>query len=385
MRQRCAALPLPLLRGLDSSWNVAPRGGACSQPGVSPALSPTLLEPAGDGLATGAAVTRLRQSVPCWCGSGRKFKRCHGDVRGLRRPPVQPGKLSPLRPVPAAIKAPDYVVGLPPGRTPGVQLHRGLALDRLRVACRTAAEVLEVVGRAVAPGVTTDELDRVAHEAYIQRGAYPSTLGYKGFPKSICTSVNEVICHGIPDSRPLAEGDIVNVDVTAYIEGMHGDTSATFAVGSVASGLGALIDLTRRAMLAGVAAVGPGRSLEVIGAAIQPMADAHGFGVVSDYGGHGIGAVFHAAPHVNHTLNHQDGLILEPGMTFTIEPMITAGSPHHLTWSDGWTVAAKDLLPAAQFEHTVVVVGDGAEILTVTAEGSSPAGTLGGLPLRTPA
>lgn len=330
-------------------------------------------------------MTRLRQGSACWCGSGRKFKRCHGDARRLRRPPVQPGKLSPLRPVPPVIKAPGYVAGLPPGRTPGVQLHQGAALDRLRVACRTAAEVLEVVERAVAPGVTTDELDRIAHEAYLERGAYPSTLGYKGFPKSICTSVNEVICHGIPDSRPLAEGDIVNVDVTAYIEGMHGDTSATFAVGEVPPGLRALIDLTRRATLAGIAAIRPGRGLEVIAGAIEPMADAHGLGVVPDYGGHGIGAVFHAAPHVNHTLNQPDGLILEPGMTFTVEPMITAGSPLHHTWSDGWTVAARDLLPAAQFEHTVVVSTDGAEILTLTAEGSSPAGTLHELHLRTPA
>lgn len=321
-------------------------------------------------------MNRLRGNAPCWCGSGRKFKRCHGDQRAMRRRPVQPGTVAPLLAVPPSITRPDYVTGQLPVTSSSFQIHSGESLERLRVACRVAAEVLETVGREVAPGVTTDYLDQVAHEAFISRGAYPSTLTYKGYPKSICTSVNEVICHGIPDDRPLQEGDIVNVDVTGYVGGMHGDTSATFGVGEISPSLQALIDVTREATLLGIAAVAPGRTLNSIGAAIQPYAFAHGFGVVVDYGGHGIGSVFHAAPHVNHTVHDWDTTPFEPGMTFTVEPMITAGSPNHHMWSDGWTVAANDLLPTAQFEHTVIVTDAAVEILTLTAEGSSPAGTL---------
>lgn len=288
------------------------------------------------------------------------------------------GAVSPKREVPAAIVRPAYVLGPQPFVSPTVEVHSGASLERLRVACRVAAEVLEEVGDAVKPGVTTDELDRIAHEAYLSRGAYPSTLGYKDFPKSICTSVNEIICHGVPDDRRLVKGDIVNVDVTAYIEGMHGDTSATFAVGEVDAPAAALIEVTREAMLAGVGAVAPGKPLRVIGEAIQPLAHAHGLGVVYEYGGHGIGTVFHAAPHINHFVEERDHVLFEEGMTFTIEPMLTTGSPSSHIWSDEWTVAADDLLPSAQFEHTVVVTESGSEILTLTSRGTSPAGLLGG-------
>jgi methionyl aminopeptidase len=321
-------------------------------------------------------VNRLRGSAPCWCGSGRKFKRCHGDQRRLRRPPVTIGTVSPAREVPATIVRPSYVLGSQPSVSPHVEFHSGASLERLRAACRVAAEVLETVGEAVKPGVTTDELDRIAHEAYLSRGAYPSTLGYKGFPKSICTSVNEIICHGIPDDRRLVKGDIVNVDVTAFIEGMHGDTSATFPVGEVDAPAAALIEVTREAMLAGVAAVAPGKPLKAIGQAIQLIAHAHGLGVVYEYGGHGIGTVFHAAPHINHFVEERDHMLFEPGMTFTIEPMLTTGSPSSHIWTDDWTVAAVDLLPSAQFEHTIVVTESGSEILTLTGRGTSPAGTL---------
>lgn len=287
-----------------------------------------------------------------------------------------PGRVSPPLPVPEGIAVPDYVTGSLPVTAPSFQIHKGESLERLRIACRVAAEVLETVGREVQPGVTTDHLDRVAHEAYVARGAYPSTLSYKGYPKSICTSVNEVVCHGIPDDRPLREGDIVNVDVTAFIEGMHGDTSATFPVGEVGSVLLGLVDSTRDATLVGIGAVAPGRQLNSIGNAIEPFAAARGLGVVVDYGGHGIGSVFHAAPHVNHTAHDWDTVEFVPGMTFTVEPMLTAGSPNHHMWGDGWTVATNDLLPTAQFEHTVIVTDTGVEILTLTAGGVSPAGTL---------
>lgn len=286
------------------------------------------------------------------------------------------GTVSPMRDVPSAIVRPAYLLGSQPSVSPHAEVHSGASLERLRVACRVAAEVLETVGEAVKPGVTTDELDRIAHEAYLSRGAYPSTLGYKGFPKSICTSVNEIICHGIPDDRRLVKGDVVNVDVTAYVDGMHGDTSATFAVGEVDAPAAALIDVTKEAMLAGVAAVAPGKPLRAVGEAIQPIAHAHGLGVVYEYGGHGIGTVFHAAPHINHFVEERDHMLFEVGMTFTIEPMLTTGSPNSHIWNDDWTVAADDLLPSAQFEHTVVVTESGAEILTLTRRGTSPAGTL---------
>ena len=235
---------------------------------------------------------------------------------------------------------------------------------------RVAAEVLVEAGAAVTPGITTDEIDAIAHAAYIARGAYPSTLGYGTYTKSVCTSVNEIVCHGIPDDRPLGEGDIVNIDVTAYIDGMHGDTSATFAVGgfdALDEPTRALVDTTREATLAGIAAVAPGRQLREIGRAVESLASARGYGVVRDYGGHGIGEIFHAPPHVSHVDARADPLTLVPGLCFTVEPMITAGVHTHHEWDDGWTVATDDGLPCAQFEHTVIVTDDGVEVLTVTA------------------
>ena len=246
---------------------------------------------------------------------------------------------------------------------------------RLRRAGRVAAEVLLRIGARVRPGVTTDELDAVAHEAYLSRGAYPSTLGYRGYPKSICTSVNEVICHGIPDDRPLQEGDIVSVDVTAFVDGVHGDTCATFPVGTVDEPTAGLLEGTRLAALAGVSAVRAGLPLDVIGQATQAVADVRGLGVVEDYGGHGIGAVFHAAPHVNHYRNAPGSAFLMPaGLVITVEPMLNAGTVRHHDWDNGWTVATDDLLPSAQFEHTVIVTDGGPEITTITADGRSAVG-----------
>ena len=274
---------------------------------------------------------------------------------------------------------PDYVDAAP-GRAPAhPPLLSESELDRLRSACRVATEVLQTTLDAAAPGVTTDQLDAVAHEAYIERGAYPSTLGYKGYPKSICTSVNAVICHGIPDDRPLAEGDIVNVDVTAFVEGMHGDTSATVAVGAPDEATAALIDTTRLATLRGVAAVAPGRPLGVIGEAIEPYAAARGFGVIREYGGHGIGERFHGPPHVNHCVERGAGVTLAPGMCFTIEPMLTAGRPTFATATDGWTEHTDDSLISAQFEHTIVVTDGGVEVVTLDAAGRSPVGSLADL------
>jgi methionyl aminopeptidase len=309
-------------------------------------------------------VSRLRSNEPCWCHSGAKLKRCHGNHAAVRRRPVEPGRVGPLRTVPDGIQRPSYVdtgIVVPAGP----QIVRSAdELVALRRACRVAAEVLAETGSHVAAGVTTDELDDIAHRAYLRRGAYPSTLHFHGYRKSICTSVNDVVCHGIPDDRPLEDGDIVNVDVTAYVDGFHGDTSATFAVGALDPQTRALVDTTAEATMAGIEAVRPGLPIRAIGAAVQRVADARGFGIISDYGGHGIGRHFHAAPHIGHTDDPAATTRMVEGMVFTVEPMLTAGSQHHRRWADGWTEATVDGLPSAQFEHTVIVTADGAEVLT---------------------
>ncbi|MFV0315611.1 MAG: type I methionyl aminopeptidase, partial [Microthrixaceae bacterium] len=301
---------------------------------------------------------RLRGNDRCWCGSGRKHKKCHGDVRVLQRPPVQAGKVSPPRDVPEDIERPDYVsVGSITTPT-GFQVHNPEELERMRTACRVAAEVLSVTGAAVAPGVTTEQLDAIAHTAYIERGAYPSTLHYGGsrdYPKSVCTSVNGVVCHGIPDDRPLTDGDIVNVDVTAYIGGLHGDTSATFCAGDLDEATRGLVATTREATLRGIAAVAPGEPLIRIAEAIEPFAASRGYSVVRNYGGHGIGKTFHAAPHINHCITPGDTQQFRVGMTFTVEPMLMSGVDSYRQGADGWTEHLVDSMPSAQFEHTVLV------------------------------
>lgn len=314
---------------------------------------------------------RIRSNGPCWCGSSSKYKRCHGDRRLLQRDRVEIGAVTPPRPVPEHIERPDYVATGAVATPRTYQIHDAASLARLRHAGQVAAEVLLRAGEAVAAGVTTDEIDAIAHEAYVELGAYPSDLHYNGFTKSVCTSVNGVICHGIPDDRPLAEGDIVNVDVTAYIDGMHGDTSATFVVGEIDEPTRALVETTREATLRGIAAVRPGEPLRRIGEAIEPFARSRGFTVVREYGGHGIGETFHAAPHINHHVERRDDQEFQIGMSFTIEPMLLSGSPSFTQADDGWTEHIDDSMPSAQFEHTIVVTETGAEILTVTVDGRS--------------
>jgi len=238
-------------------------------------------------------------------------------------------------------------------------------IEKMRLASRLAAQATQLAGEHCKPGVTTDEIDRVVHEFLCDHGAYPSTLGYKGFPKSCCTSLNEVICHGIPDSTVLEDGDIINVDVTAYINGVHGDTDATFCVGEVSAEARLLVERTHEAMMRGIRAVVPGRPLNVIGRVIESYAKRFGYGVVRDFTGHGIGEAFHSGLYVPHYDNPQLTTIMEPGMTFTIEPMVTLGTYQYDIWPDGWTVLTKDRRWTAQFEHTVVVTEDGHEILTL--------------------
>ncbi|HLX48797.1 MAG TPA: type I methionyl aminopeptidase [Streptosporangiaceae bacterium] len=277
---------------------------------------------------------------------------------------LQPGRLSPERQVPAGIARPEYVGKKRPALgEPDVK--DAATIEKMRVAGRIAAQALAEVGRHVVPGVTTDELDRVGHDFMVAHGAYPSTLGYRGFPKSLCTSLNEVICHGIPDDTVIADGDIVNIDITAYIGGVHGDTNATFLAGDVDEESRLLAERTHEAMMRGIRAVAPGRQLNVIGRVIESYARRFGYGVVRDFTGHGIGTTFHSGLVVPHFDDPGATTVMEPGMTFTIEPMLTLGTIAYDIWPDGWTVVTKDRRRTAQFEHTILVTDSGHEILTL--------------------
>ena len=280
-------------------------------------------------------------------------------------PPLTPGHVAPRREVPASIERPEYVDRPAPAPFTGSEVKDAETIEKMRIACRIAAQAREEVGRAVAPGVTTDELDRVGHEFLLDHGAYPSTLGYRGYPKSLCSSVNEVICHGIPDDRELADGDIVNIDITAFIHGVHGDTNATFLAGDVDEDSRLLVERTLEATLRGIKAAKPGREVNVIGRVIEMYASRFGYGVVRDYTGHGIGTHFHSGliiPHYDAAPAYSD--VIQPGMTFTVEPMLNLGTADWTMWDDDWTVVTKDLSRSAQFEHTILITDSGPEILT---------------------
>ena len=269
-----------------------------------------------------------------------------------------------MRSVPASIPRPEYVGRRAP-RLGEPEVKDAATIERMRVAGRVAAQALAEVGRHVEPGVTTDELDQVGHDFLVAAGAYPSTLGYRGYPKSLCTSLNEVICHGIPDDTVVADGDIVNIDITAYLDGVHGDTNATFLAGNVDEESRLLVERTHEALMRGVRAVAPGRPLNVIGRVIESYARRFGYGVVRDFTGHGIGTTFHSGLVVPHFDDPEATMAIEPGMTFTIEPMLTLGTINYEIWPDGWTVLTADRRRTAQFEHTLLVTADGAEILTL--------------------
>jgi methionyl aminopeptidase len=283
-------------------------------------------------------------------------------TRGL----LVPGRQSPRRSVPDDIPRPEYVGRPGPRPWTASDVFDDETIARIRVASRIAAGALAEVGRHVAPGVTTDALDAVGHEYLIDHHAYPSTLGYRGFPKSLCTSLNEVICHGIPDSTVIEDGDIVNIDITAYIGGVHGDTNATFLAGDVDEESRLLVERTRESLARGIKAVAPGRELNVIGRVIEKYASRFGYGVVRDYTGHGVGPAFHTGlivPHYDAAPGYDR--VIEPGMVFTIEPMLDLGTPDWRLWDDGWTVVTADGRRSAQFEHTLLVTDTGAEVLTL--------------------
>jgi methionyl aminopeptidase len=313
----------------------------------------------------------------CWCGSGLARIRCHGP---LGRPgpgadqllaahpfpwAVRSAPTSPQRQPPPGVPAPDYATtgeprlhGVGDGRSPN-------EIEAVRNACREAAAVLRHLVPLATPGVTTDSLDAEAYEECSRRRIYPSTLNYHGYTKSICTSVNEVICHGIPDSRPLRSGDIVNLDVSIFVGGAHGDCSVTVCVGDVNPVARRLVDTTQACLAAGIKAIRPGRPFSDIGRAIEEVAERAGYSVVRQFVGHGIGPLFHTGLQVLHHYDRMQTNVMRPGMVFTVEPMISAGTHRAYLWPDGWTAVTADLARSAQFEQTVLCTTTGAEILTL--------------------
>ncbi len=284
-------------------------------------------------------------------------------------PPVVPGLLSPTRRVPVAIKRPPYALTGQPPPSGSSLVRTPEELTAMRRTGAAAAEILLRAGEAARPGVTTDEIDRLVHELEIEADGYPSPLNYRGYPKSVCTSVNEVICHGIPDSRPLCDGDIVNIDVTLYREGVHGDTSATFLVGDVDAESVMLVEVTLESLDLAIAALGPNAMVRDIGRAIESHAMKHRLGVVREFIGHGVGTEFHSGLQIPHYHDRRLVIPLVYGTTFTIEPMLTLGSPEAAMWDDEWTAVTIDGSRTAQFEHTLVMGEGGAERLTVTKAG----------------
>ena len=276
------------------------------------------------------------------------------------------GRISPLRPVPASIPRPEYVGKAGPAPYTGGDVHDAETVERIRASGRLASRAIDAAEAAIRPGVTTDELDRIVHEFLVAHDAYPSTLGYRGFPKSSCTSVNEVVCHGIPDDTVLVEGDLINIDVTAFKDGVHGDLNRTMIVGEAPQATVDLVDRTREALRRGIRVVAPGRRVNVIGRAIESYAARFGYGVVRDYTGHGVGPAFHSGLIIPHYDAPQHDDVIEVGMVFTIEPMLTLGGIEADIWSDDWTVTTRDKSLTAQFEHTLVVTERGADILTLS-------------------
>ncbi len=323
----------------------------------------------------------------CWCASGKKYKKCHQGrdllqkLQGFEPEPVTPVGFKPVRPatvlprlpVPAHIVAPDYATSGKPEGSRSRNLIKGPdQIARMRLACAAARRVLDRLCAEAAVGMTTDEIDRRCHALCIAEGGYPSTLNYHGFPKSLCTSVNEVICHGIPDTRPLQDGDIVNIDVTIFIHGMHGDCSATVAIGQVDDASRRLMEVTHDCMMLGIKQVRPGGRIRDIGKAIESHATGLGYGVVRAFVGHGLGELFHMDPQVPHYYDPAADFAMLPGHTFTVEPMINQGTWKHQSWNDNWTAVTADLKRSAQYEHTVLVTERGVEILTLREGESQP-------------
>ena len=288
-------------------------------------------------------------------------------------PPIQPGLIGPRRNVPASIDRPPYALSGDPGASVSDAVRTPDEIERMRRTGRQAAEILIKAGDMVAPGVTTDAIDELVHGLALDAGAYPSPLNYRGFPKSVCTSINEVICHGIPDSRALRDGDIVNIDVTIFREGVHGDTSCTFVVGETDELSMHLVRETCVSMYMGIDTVHPGSMVNEIGKAIETHANQFGLGVVRDFIGHGVGTEFHSNLQIPHYYHPRLTNKMAVGMSFTIEPMLTLGAIDCYIWDDDWTAVTTDGRRTAQFEHTMLVADDGVELTTVTDAGECAA------------
>ncbi|CAD5192914.1 methionine aminopeptidase 1B, chloroplastic-like [Musa acuminata AAA Group] len=294
----------------------------------------------------------------------RRSRELQSSGKATKRPPLRRGKVSGPLPVPEHILRPPYVgTKLLPEISSEHQIHDEEGIDRMKAAGELAARVLDFAGTLVRPSVTTDEIDKAVHKMIVDAGAYPSPLGYGGFPKSVCTSVNECMCHGIPDSRQLQDGDIINIDVTVYLNGYHGDTSKTFLCGNVDEPTKRLVKVTEECLHRAISICKDGVSFKKIGKKISELAERHGFSVVERFVGHGVGKVFHSEPIILHHRNDNPGYMVE-GETFTIEPILTMGSIECITWGDNWTTVTADGSLAAQFEHTILITQKGAEILT---------------------
>ena len=310
-----------------------------------------------------------------------KRKRSKAPLAPRSSPPVLPGLIGPMRSVPREIGRPPYAGSGDPGRGRPNPVRTPDVIERMRRAGAAAADILLHVGPFIEPGITTDRLDAIVHDKTIELGGYPSPLNYRGFPKSVCTSVNEVICHGIPDSRPLSDGDVVNIDVTIFLDGVHGDTSVTFLVGDVDPASRLLVRETRNSLYKAIEVVRPGVAVSEIGRVIEAHAHKHGLGVVREFIGHGIGTEFHGVLQIPHYYDPRARTILEEGMTFTIEPMLTLGDPSLAVWDDDWTAVTLDGRRSAQFEHMLVVTADGVDILTVASNGTMPSDVFAEQPL----
>lgn len=275
-----------------------------------------------------------------------------------------PGRLSPARAVPSGIARPEYVGKPGPAPHVGGDKYDQDTIQRIRIASKIAAQALDLVLVSAKPGMTTDDLDKIGHDFLISQNAYPSTLGYRGFPKSLCSSMNEIICHGIPDDTVLEDGDLLNIDISAFIGGVHGDTNGTVLVGKGSEELANLVSRTKDAMHRGISAAMPGRQVNIIGRAIEAYAKRYNYGVVKEFTGHGVGPSFHTGLIIPHYDEPEYDTLIEVGMVFTVEPMITLGTADWDMWQDGWTVTTKDKQHTAQFEHTILITEDGPEILT---------------------
>lgn len=245
-----------------------------------------------------------------------------------------------------------------------IKIKSAREIELMRESCKLAAEILARAGELVKPGITTDDINTFVHNATIKAGAIPSPLNYHGFPKSVCTSVNDVVCHGIPGPQVLMEGDIINIDVTCLLGGYHGDTSATFAVGTISPDAKKLMQVTEHAMEDGIVAAVPGAYFGDIGNAIQELADEFGYGIVREFCGHGIGRGFHEEPNVLHYRSRDRGERIREGMVFTVEPMLNMGKPGVFVEKDKWTVRTRDGSLSAQYEHTIAITANGPEVLT---------------------